>query len=33
MWPSDRMLYERYREFVESRRTQAQAEPKTGWTP
>jgi hypothetical protein len=33
MWPSARILYERYREFVESRRTQAQAEPKTGWTP
>jgi hypothetical protein len=31
VWPSARMLYQRYREFVASRRTQA--EPKTGTTP
>jgi Domain of unknown function (DUF5109) len=33
MLPSARMLYQRYREFVASRRTQGQAEPKTGRTP
>jgi hypothetical protein len=31
MWPSARMLYQRYREFVAYRRTHA--EPKTGTTP
>ena len=30
MWPSARMLYQRYREFLASERTQGQAEPKTG---
>jgi len=35
MWPSARMLYQRYREFVASRKTQgrAQPEPKTERTP
>jgi len=30
MWPSARMLYQRYRGFLASERTQGQAEPKTG---